>query len=128
MAWGVGEGCGKLCPGGRSPFCFGIGFPVGPAGDPFGFDPRRFGGMGFATFTFGEVGPGFAKLGGGLCPGPGVEEPGATSDSVAPLLAICGFTKGVGLGRPLGWGFCSAMVLLSFSAFWGFRPCHPFST
>jgi hypothetical protein len=126
--------------------CFGPGEPAGggcvldPAGDPGGFDPSRFGGTGFlpgtgalgevlgGTFACGEAGPGLTKLGGGLCPGAGVGGIGLTGDSVAPWLPICGFTKGVGLGRPLGWGFCSAMVFLSLSAFWGFRPCHPFST
>ena len=68
------------------------------------------------TFTFGEVGLGFAKLGGGFCPGPGVGEPGATNDSVAPLLTTCGFAKGVGFGKSFGTGFCSAIVFLSFAA------------
>jgi hypothetical protein len=118
----------------------GDGCVAGPDGDPAGLRLNRFGGEGFfpeagalgagpgGIFAFGEVGPGFIGLGGGFCPGPGVGEPGATSDSVALLLPICGFTKGVGFGRPLGWGFCSAMVFLSFSAFWDFSPCHPFST
>ena len=94
------------------------------------------------TFAFGEVGPGFTKLGGSFCPGAAVGAPGAgvRAPSVAGdsagrgvpvtfgLLPICGFTKGVGFARSLGCGFCSAMVLFSFSAFWGFTPRHPFST
>jgi hypothetical protein len=135
-----GERWVGFCPIGRLAVGLGVGFPVcWLPGDP-GFDPSRFGGTGFfsgaaalgegpgETFACGEVGPGFEKLGGVFWPGPRFEEPGATSDSVAPFLPICGFTKGAGLGRPPGWGFCSAMVFLSFSAFWGFMPCHPFST
>jgi hypothetical protein len=127
---------------GRFPLggCLSTGEPVAPdwggtPGVPGGFTrgevfpedfaPSRLGGTGLfssvATFDvptgFGDRAPGFTKLG-GFCPAAGI---GALVVSFGdpigrPLLPICGFTKGVGLGCSFGGGFCSAMVLLSFSA------------
>jgi hypothetical protein len=116
-----------------------VGFPPGPVGEPpgvpEGFSPSRFGGMDFfpaaaafgeapgITFAFGEPAAGFNKLGGDFCPVIAGGEPLAPGVPVAPgdpvtcaLLRTCEFTKGVGFGRSLGGGFCSAMVFLSFSA------------
>ena len=106
------------------------GFTVGEApGVPAGLAPSRFGGTGFfaaaaafgeapgVTFAFGELAPGFTKLGGVFGPATVAGEPVAPGVPVTfPLLPICGFTKGVGFGRSFGGGFCSAMVFLSFSA------------
>jgi hypothetical protein len=143
--WGVAEACGIFCPGGRLPVGFGVGFPPGPVGGPpsvpagftvgeapgvpAGLTPSRFGGTGFfpaaaalgealgVTFAFGELAPGFNKLGGVFGPATAGGEPVAPGVPVTfPLLPICGFTKGVGFGRFFGGGFCSAMVFLSFSA------------
>ena len=87
-----------------------------PAAAAFGEAPG-------VTFAFGELAPGFTKLGGVFCPATVAGEPVALGDPVAigdlvicPLLPICGFTKGVGFGRSFGGGFCSAMVFWSFSA------------
>ena len=91
-----------------------------------GFAPSRFGGTGFCrgagalgeatgeTLALGEPAPGFTKLGAVFCPAAGVGEPVAPGDpATCPLLPVTGFTKGVGLGKSLGGGFCSAMVFWS---------------
>ena len=82
------------------------GFTGGEA-FPEDFAPSRLGGTGLfssvATFGvptgFGDRAPGFTKLG-GFCPAAGVGAPVVSfGDPIGrPLLPICGFTKGVGLG------------------------------
>jgi hypothetical protein len=131
---------------GRFPLggCLTIGEPVAPGwggtprvpggftgGEAFpkDFAPSKLGGTGLlpsvAAFGeptgvrsgFGGRAPGFSKLG-VFCPAAGVGPPVVSPGDpiVRPWLPICGFTKGVGLGWSFGGGFCSAMVLLSFSA------------
>src|ERR1700744_840156 len=98
-------------------------------GDPAeDFAPSRFGGPSFlpgvvafgeapgGVFAFGKPVPGFTKLLGVFRPAAGVGAP-----ATGPCVPICGFEKGVGFGRSLGGGFCSATVFLSFSASSGLR-------
>jgi hypothetical protein len=126
-------GTGELVAIGFSP---GFGGPPGATGDftmgealSEALVPSRLGGKDFfpgaavfgeapgVTLAFGERTLGFNKLGGVFCPATAAGEPGAPEGLViCPLLPICVFTKGVGLGKSLGSGFCSAMVFLSFSA------------
>jgi hypothetical protein len=103
------------------------GFAAGEA-LPGTFVPSRLGGADLlptaafgeapgVTFAFGERTLRFNKLEGVFCPATTAGEPGAPGGPViCPLLPICGFTKGVGVGRFFGGGFCSAMVFLSFCA------------
>ena len=124
---GVGDGLEAFRFGGIPFGALGVpeGFTVGDAAME-GFAPSRFGGTGFfpgagalgeatgETLALGEPAPGFTKLGGVFCPAAGVGEPVAPGDpATCPLLPVTGFTKGVGFGKSLGGGFCSAMVFLS---------------
>jgi len=124
-------GCPGLPPGSvGEPTGVPEGFTVGEAPAVVeGFAPSKFGGTGFfcgagalgeaigEMLALAEPAPGLTKLGGVFCPPAGVGEPVAPGDpATCALLPVTGFTKGVGCGKSLGGGFCSAMAFLSSTA------------